>query len=44
VRKPIDSELDLQSGSGATDPFLGTPALHTDSIYMRDGRSGTRDR
>jgi murein DD-endopeptidase MepM/ murein hydrolase activator NlpD len=30
VRKPIDSELDLQSGFGVrTDPFLGTPALHT---------------
>src|SRR5262245_38459052 len=30
VRKPIDGELDLQSGFGVrTDPFLGTPALHT---------------
>src|SRR5215468_10423195 len=30
VRKPIDGELDLQSGFGVrVDPFLGTPALHT---------------
>src|SRR5215510_1710841 len=30
VRKPIDGELDLQSGFGVRiDPFLGTPALHT---------------
>ena len=30
VRKPIDHELDLQSGFGVrTDPCLGTPALHT---------------
>jgi len=30
VRKPIDHGLDLQSGFGVrTDPFLGTPALHT---------------
>jgi murein DD-endopeptidase MepM/ murein hydrolase activator NlpD len=30
VRKPIDGELDLQSSFGVrTDPFLGTPALHT---------------
>jgi murein DD-endopeptidase MepM/ murein hydrolase activator NlpD len=30
VRKPIDGELDLQSGFGVrVDPFLGTPAMHT---------------
>ena len=30
VRKPIDGELDLQSGFGVrADPFLGTPAMHT---------------
>ena len=30
VRRPIDGGLDLQSGFGVrTDPFLGTPALHT---------------
>jgi murein DD-endopeptidase MepM/ murein hydrolase activator NlpD len=30
VRKPIDGEMDLQSGFGVrTDPFLGTPAMHT---------------
>src|SRR6516165_9826255 len=30
VRRPIDGELDLQSGFGVrVDPFLGTPALHT---------------
>ncbi|HET9247531.1 MAG TPA: M23 family metallopeptidase [Xanthobacteraceae bacterium] len=30
VRKPIDSELDLQSGFGVRiDPFLGRPAMHT---------------
>jgi murein DD-endopeptidase MepM/ murein hydrolase activator NlpD len=30
VRKPIDGELELQSGFGVrVDPFLGTPAMHT---------------
>ena len=30
VRKPIDGELDLQSGFGVRiDPFLGRPAMHT---------------
>jgi len=30
VRKPIDGEMDLQSGFGVRiDPFLGTPAIHT---------------
>src|SRR5262245_47674661 len=30
VRKPVDGELDLQSGFGVRiDPFLGTPAMHT---------------
>jgi len=30
VRKPVDGALDLQSGFGVrTDPFLGSPAMHT---------------
>jgi murein DD-endopeptidase MepM/ murein hydrolase activator NlpD len=30
VRKPIDGEIDLQSGFGVRiDPFMGTPAMHT---------------
>jgi len=30
VRKPVDGELDLQSGFGVRiDPFLGRPAMHT---------------
>jgi len=30
VRKPIDGDMDLQSGFGVRiDPFLGTPAMHT---------------
>ncbi len=30
VRKPIDGEIDLQSGFGVrVDPFLGSPAMHT---------------
>jgi murein DD-endopeptidase MepM/ murein hydrolase activator NlpD len=30
VRKPIEGEIDLQSGFGVRiDPFLGTPAMHT---------------
>jgi murein DD-endopeptidase MepM/ murein hydrolase activator NlpD len=30
VRKPIDGEIDPQSGFGVRiDPFLGTPAMHT---------------
>src|SRR5262245_14621329 len=30
VRKPIDGDIDLQSGFGVRiDPFLGTPAMHT---------------
>jgi murein DD-endopeptidase MepM/ murein hydrolase activator NlpD len=30
VRKPVDGELDPQSGFGVrTDPFLGSPAMHT---------------
>jgi len=30
VRKPVDGEIDLQSGFGVRiDPFLGAPAMHT---------------
>ena len=30
VRKPVDGDIELQSGFGVrTDPFLGTPAMHT---------------
>jgi murein DD-endopeptidase MepM/ murein hydrolase activator NlpD len=30
MRKPIDGEIDLQSGFGVrVDPFLGAPAMHT---------------
>jgi murein DD-endopeptidase MepM/ murein hydrolase activator NlpD len=30
VRRPVDGALDLQSGFGVrTDPFLGSPAMHT---------------
>jgi murein DD-endopeptidase MepM/ murein hydrolase activator NlpD len=30
VHKPIDGEIDLQSGFGVRiDPFMGTPAMHT---------------
>ena len=30
MRKPVDGEIDLQSGFGVRiDPFLGAPAMHT---------------